>query len=221
MAERTNLITKDNPMKFIVGSVLLLTVSGLGIFWLLQNKKETITNSNEVLKISITPTATITLIPTEIEEKNVATISGTKVSTATATPSLIVSPTASIETTVTPTVASIESFESKDDGFSVKYSSLRKLYQDTEGSGKRYTFYSYSGNIAVHVGNNWSWINPGRNFSDKQLIDGHNSAIYEISNQKLVDIDKDELKYTIQCIHNGKKALKDECEKFLEDFKFI
>jgi len=92
---------------------------------------------------------------------------------------------------------------------------------ENEDSGKRYVFSSPLGNITVHTGNSWSWVNSGREFTDKLLVDGEKSYIYEISNQKIVDMEKGEMKYTIQCVHNASKTLKEECEKFLIDFKFI
>jgi hypothetical protein len=176
MTQRTNLITKHNPIKYILGSILLLAISGAGIVWIKEDKKD---NMVEEEVVTITPT------------------------------------------TVAPTVKLVESYESLDDGFTVKYDSKRKLVIENEESGKRYVFSNYSGNFTVHVGNRWSWISSERIFSDNLLIDGEKSYVYEISSQKIIDMERGDKKYTIQCIHNGKEELKTECQKFLENFEFI
>lgn len=210
MAERTNLIATDNPVKYILGSVLLLGISGIGIFWIFQNKK-----TPEVVKAEISVTPTIIVEKDETASVSALAITPTVALTAT----LTASKTASIS--AIPTLKLIETYQNVDDGFSVRYDGKRKLAVENEASGKRYIFYSYSGNITVHTGNAWSWINSGRTFSETLLVGGEKSYIYEISNQKIVDIEKGNKKYTIQCVHNGQKELKNECQKFLEDFNFI
>lgn len=219
MAERTNLIVSDNPKKYILGSLLLLVASGIGIFLILGNKennKNLISEENNLVtptkSISITPK--IEVIPTEkiASESNTIKISPTiKIATATATKAI----------SATPSVKALESYENTEAAFACKYESKRKLIVEKEASGTRYVFANQSGNITVHTGKSWSWVSSGRTFSDKQLIDGEKSYIYEISNQKIVDIEIGDQKYTIQCVHNAIKELKSECEKFLEEFKFI
>lgn len=205
MAERTNLISQNNSKKYIFGSIFLIILAIGGIVWLSQEKKvETEVVEQESEEISATPTEIIE----EIKETNKTT--GT----------VTIVPTKKV---VTPTteVKKIESFKSETDLFEVLYSGKRKLYQDNEGSGRRYTFYDYNGNITVHVGANWSWVYPERVYDDKLLVDGQKTFIYEISNQKIIDFEKNNKKYTIQCVHNGKTEIKNECQKFVEDFKFI
>jgi len=217
MSDRTNLNASSSPIKYILGSILFLTLSGIGLFWLVQRKQES--EYKKAVIISATPTETTLVTPTVVAAKITTTSAETTKKTATVTTTLITTPTATIVATATP--KTIESYVNNDDGFSVAYNSARKLYIENEDSGKRYIFYSYSGNITVHAGKTWSWINSGRIFTDKLLIDGEKSYVYEISNQKIVDIEKNNKKYTIQCVHNAKKELITECEEFLNNFKFI
>ena len=161
----------------------------------------------------ITPTATPSASPTP------------KVTTTpilTPTPSTIDDLTSTISTTPTPTPTEL-TFSSSTDGFSIIYNSYRKLYQDKETSGNRYTFYSNSGNFAVHVGlnNQWAWTTPNRNFSGNLVISGQNTYRYDTDAQTIVDIQYNSKNYTLQCIHNGKATLKAECETFLKSFKLL
>lgn len=221
MAQRTNLNTKESPIKYILGSVLLLATSGIGIFYLVGNtKKENIVS--EKLKTTITPTEAV--IPTVEITPTIKIATGTATITKTASPSAKVTanPTVKIASvSATPTLAAILTFSNKNDGFSVQYNSQRKVYTDKEDSGNRYTFYSNKGNFAVHVGKSWSWLYSDRNYSNGLLVDGVNTFVYEISNQKIVDFEKGDLKYTIQCVHNGLKELKTECDEFIKSFRFI
>lgn len=206
MAERTNLITPDNPLKYILGSILLLALSGIGMFWLtVQSKKETKIKENLV---NLKPTTVLSPKPTIIEVSEELT-------------DMLAPTTATSEGVATPSPKLVEEFKSMADGFVAKYKGTRKMYEENEISGKRYIFYSSSGNITVHVGKTWSWINSGRVFTDSLLVGGEKSYIYEISNQKIVDIEKGDKKYTIQCVHNAVTDLITECDKFLADFYFI
>lgn len=221
MAQRTNLNTKESPIKYILGSVLLLGISGIGIFYL-ANNNDNKKQISENLEPTIAPTETV--IPTIEITPTVKIATGTATITKTASPSAKVTATPTIKiasVSATPTLAAILTFSNKNDGFSVQYNSQRKVYTDKEDSGNRYTFYSNKGNFAIHVGKSWSWVYSDRNYSNGLLVDGVNTFVYEISNQKIVDFEKGDLKYTIQCVHNGLKDLKTECEKFLQDFKFI
>ncbi|HBP51539.1 MAG: hypothetical protein US68_C0010G0051 [Candidatus Shapirobacteria bacterium GW2011_GWE1_38_10] len=192
MTQRTNLTTKHNPIKYVLGSILLLTISGLGIVWMGQDKNESVIEETIVSK---TPTVII-------EKEELVT-------------------TATTVATIVPTIKLIESYENPDDGFAVKYENKRKLLIENEESGKRFVFSNSLGNITVHVGKKWSWLTSERIYTDNLLIDGEKSYVYEISNQKIVDVEKNDNKYTIQCVHNGRTELKIECEKFLENFQFI
>lgn len=201
MTERTNLIKKRNNGKYIWASLLFLLLSAGGVFWLMQGKND----KNEEISfepIEISPTETIS--PTEA-----------------------ISPTG-VKTTIAPTkkptaipTETVKVFESKDDNFKVSYSSYRQIYQDNENSGRRYTFYSYSGNIALHTGKEWSWTYPERVFTESLLVGGEKSFVYEADKQKIIDVEKDGKKYTIQCIHNNREDLIEECKNFMESFGFI
>ena len=159
--------------------------------------------------------------------KTVRTINSTTIA-PTATPTAKLTPTPSeirdlkSEISITPTPIS-SNYSSSTDGFSIVYSSFRKLYQDKETSGNRYTFYSNSGNFAVHVGlnNQWAWTTPDRNFSGNLVLSGQNTYRYDTDSQTIVDIQYNNKNYTLQCVHNGKSTLKAECETFLQSFKLI
>lgn len=196
MAERTNLIVKDNPTKYIVGSIILFIISLGGIYFLLTETKEVPIQDVKEVEIP-TPTIQIVIKPTQAEVLE------------------------TVEISVTPTTEQMKTYENKEEGFAVTYDGKRKVVVENEKSGKRYVFSNSMGNITVHVGKTWSWISSGRVFSNDLLVGGEKSFVYEISNQKIVDVEKDENKYTIQCVHNAKIDLKNECDKFLGDFEFI
>ncbi len=115
----------------------------------------------------------------------------------------------------------ITTYVSESDKFQVQHSSNRQVYTDPESSGTRYTFYQKSGNIAVHVGTDWSWSHPSRVFSDTYLVSDRPAFRYEINTQTIVDFETDELKYTIQCVHSGQQVQKDECEQFIHLFELL
>jgi hypothetical protein len=196
--------------------MILLALSGVGMFWLTEQKKKEAENIDSLVKVK----PTITVIE-KSEESTAASMLTPKLS-VTLTPTIATNEAmATPSVMTTPTPKAIEIYESKQGGFIVKYKGTRKIYEENESSGKRYIFYSYSGNITVHVGNSWSWLNSGRTFSEALLVDGEKTYVYEISNQKIVDLQKNDKKYTIQCVHNDLDELKAECDKFLTDFSFI
>lgn len=129
--------------------------------------------------------------------------------------------------TLTPnpveTKPTLTTYKSDKDNFTVQYLSNRKVYQDTEDSGLRYTFYSANGNFAIHVtsDNQWAWTTPNRDFSGNFLVSGLNTYRYDISTQTIVDVQYNGKNYTIQCVHNGKTSLKTECEEFISSFQFL
>lgn len=96
--------------------------------------------------------------------------------------------------------------------FTVTYGPNRKLIIENEPSGKRYVFYSSAGNITLHVGSKWSWQHPGRQLTP--------TFRYDTSTQTLIDLQKDDLNYTIQCVHGGSETLKSECDQFIANFQF-
>ena len=213
-------------MKFLIPSIVLLILSGLGIFFIFKINKSAQNTNSIPTPISIpTPQPTITIIPTITP---IATSSAKITITPTATPSTkiktTITPTFTPTLTPIPTIASgILNFKSTTDGFSISYNSGRKLYQDTESSGNRYTFYSSAGNFAVHVTKSgiWSWTNPDRNFSSAFIVSGQNTYRYDISTQTIIDLQSSTKNYTIQCVHNGKETLKTECEEFIKSFTLL
>jgi hypothetical protein len=209
-------------MKYLIPSIVLLILSGLGVFFIFK-----INNSTEAAITIATPTLTPTSIPTPQPTIIITpTIIPVATSSAKITITPIITPTATSSPTPIPTsttTSSLLNFKNTDSGFSVDYNSSRKLYQDTESSGSRYTFYSSSGNFAIHVSKSgiWAWINPDRNFNSDLIVSGKNTFRYDIATQTIVDLQSSTKNYTIQCVHNGKAALKTECEEFIKSFTLL
>lgn len=226
---------KTKPSLYLVLTVILVILSiigGIFLFQIISKQNNSDSNSSSVSKIELIPTD----VP-QISVTPIATTTAKVTSTPVASPTskIKVTPTATptatpikkITPTITPSTTSVPSatltYSSSADGFSIDYSSTRKLYQDTESSGNRYTFSLSSGNFAVHVGLNdkWAWTTPNRNFSGDFIIAGLNTYRYDISTQTIVDLQSNGKNYTLQCIHNGKESLKTECEAFLQSFKLL
>ena len=167
--------------------------------------------------VTPTPDSFYPLIPTS----SPSTISSSPLPLSTDDPS---SPSAVISPVLSPSPTTIPdylTFTDNTDAFTVEHSSARTLYQDKNGSANRYTFYSPAGSIAVHVGPDWSWQHPGREFTPIFKIDGRDTFRYDINLQTIVDIQKDGNKYTIQCVHNAKEELKSNCDRFFSTFRFL
>ncbi len=228
--------------KYIVFTIILLILSVLGFFFIFKinnSPLDLLISTFNTPKITQTPTSiptpepTITAAPTATSSTKISvTPTATSSTKLTITPTTKVTPTTKITPTSTPIVtvtptstptASILNFKSTADGFSINYNSTRKLYQDTESSGNRYTFYSSLGNFAVHVSQSgtWSWSHPDRNFSSAFIVSNQNTFRYDISTQTIIDLQSSSKNYTIQCIHNGKATLKTECEEFIKSFQLL
>jgi len=219
--------------KFLIASITLLILSGLGVFFIFK-----INNLPKTIDLIATPTSIPTQIPT-IAVTPIATSAAEIITiTPTATPStkIKITPNVTLTPTViitpvltpitTPTIISLPSilnYKNENDGFSINYSSSRKLYQDVESTGNRYTFYSSNGNFVVHVSpsGTWAWTNSDRNFNQTLIVSGQNTYRYDISTQTIVDLQSSSKNYTIQCLHNGKAALKIECEEFIKSFTLL
>jgi len=207
-SSRTDLDRPASTTSYLILTIILVILSLAGLYLLFRLKKPD--STPVVVEQSVVPT----IVPEPTIEE---IITPTSVSTESANPSIVPTvPTA--KTSASPTPATLN-YTSDTDKFSVVYQSLRKLYQDTEASGNRYTFYLTSGNIAVHVGTQWSWINPNRQFSSDFLVSGLPTFVYGISTQRIVDVEAGQTKYTIQCVHNARQPLIEECDQFLKDFK--
>ena len=227
--------------KYLILSIVLLILSGLGIFFIFKINNSALTLlSSETAESVVTPTSvptqkpTITVTPVATSSAKItvtptATVSA-KTATATPTVKVTATPTIKITPTIIPTatpspvsISGSSIFKTSTDAFSVSYSSSRKLYQDTESTGNRYTFYLSSGNFAIHVSpsGTWSWTNPDRNFSSTLIVSGQNTYRYDISTQTIVDLQSSTKNYTIQCVHNGNTTLKTECEAFIKSFTLL
>ena len=227
--------------KYLVLTIILLILSGFGIFLIFKINNSPVSTQIKpkiqdlTSEISITPTTTpiVTVTPIATITGKIASPSPAKkpTITPTATPTAKLTITPTIKLTPTPTLISSSSaslptlatFKNIEDNFSINYLSFRKLYQDKESSGNRYTFYSSSGNFAVHVApsGSWAWTNSDRNFSPGFLVSGQNTYRYDITSQTIVDLQSSDKNYTIQCVHNGKESLKTECENFIKSFQLL
>jgi len=223
-------------IKYLILTIILLILSAFGVFLVFKINSSPLSLFLSTPETAITPTPVVEeIIPTEIPKISItpiATVTGkiaspspTKKPTITVTPTA--TPTAKLTPIITPTPISSPSaqlnFNSSEDKFSVVYNSSRKLYQDKESTGNRYTFYSLSGNFAVHVASSgtWAWTAPDRNFSSSLIVAGQNTYRYDISTQTIVDLQSSTKNYTLQCIHNGKESLKTECETFIKSFQLL
>lgn len=128
------------------------------------------------------------------------------------------SPQVTFPPSATPT-PEFQSFTSDIDNFSIAFSRSRQLYQDKESTGNRYTLYSPLGNIAIHVGQKWSWIYPHRVFTSDFLVAGQSTFIYDLSSQTITDFQFNGKSYTIQCVHRGSSDIKAECLRLLKSFQ--
>jgi len=219
---------------YLILTIVLVILSAIGVFFLVKTKNTTNTNSTgSVSKIALIPTDS----PREVEDVSVtptiiATPSGTQItptiiaSAASKSSSKKITPTPTKIPTITSTpivstTIGLLDFSSSIDGFSVNYNSSRKVYQDKESTGNRYTFYSISGNFAIHVATSgqWAWTNPNRKFTKDLLIAGQPTFKYDIPTQTIIDLQSGDQDYTIQCVHNGNATLKSECESFYTSFK--
>lgn len=232
--EGNSFLSKQNKI-FLTSAIILAILSLIGGVWLFFSLRQP-QFSTAVIEQSTptsmpTPEETIapTIEPTSTIKPKQSTSSATPTLKPTTKPTLIPTPTV-IPTTIptptsvltpTPTSTSLIDFNSTADNFSVSYSPVRKLYQDTESSGNRYTFYLSSGNFAVHAGTGWSWSYPNRTYTTDFLINNQPTFRYDINTQTIVDVQYNSKNYTIQCVHNGSSSLKAECEQFLKSFRFF
>lgn len=216
---------KTKNSAYLVLTIIFVILSVIGGYFLYQISRQQQTSTNTTQK-EVTPTPVE--VPVETPIITIIPIATTSVSL---TPTKkIATPTATLKPTSTPknsdsveTTSSLLNFQSSEDGFSIDYLPKRKLYQDTESSGNRYTFYLSSGNFAVHVGLNdkWAWTASNRDFSGDFLVAGLNTYRYDISTQTIVDLQYNGKNYTLQCVHNGNTTTKAECEEFLQSFKLL
>jgi len=190
----------NSNSKYLLFSLILLLLSAAGIYFLYLYLPGLKPSPPVPVSQLFTPS------PVSENQAPVATDSG------------ISSPDPSLLPTPTPF---IKTYVSESDKFQVQHSSDRQVYTDPESSGLRYTFYKKDGNIAVHVGTDWSWSHPSRVFSDTYLVSNRPAFRYEINTQTIVDFATDALKYTIQCVHSGNQLQKDECEQFIHLFELL
>lgn len=225
---------------YLILAIILLILSTIGGYFLFQNfqkGQQTSYNSNTVPKIEMVPTdipdQEEPIVTPEITESTISAkttlaptskITPTKIPTKKPTliPTKTITPTKTLTSTSSATKSLLD-YSNSTDGFSISYSSSRKLVQDTEDSGNRYTFTSTLGNFAVHVSSSssWAWTHPDRQFSTGFTVSGQPTFRYDIATQTIVDLQSSDKNYTLQCVHNGKDSVKTECEAFLASFKLL
>lgn len=222
---------KTKNSVYLVLTIIFVILSVIGGYFLYQINHQQQTSTG-IAQTEVTPIPTKIAIETPIATASPIASSSVKNKLSPTPTKKIASPTATIKPTSTPKTTlvpteiltpTLMTYTSTDDGFSVDYSSKRKLYQDTESSGNRYTFYLSSGNFAIHVGLNdkWAWTTSSRDFSGDFLVSGQNTYRYDISTQTIVDLQYNGKNYTLQCVHNGNAAAKTECEEFISSFQFL
>ncbi len=188
--------------KYFWGSLILIIVSLTGVWWIM-GKNGLIKTTEDKRKESINaiyPTVTPPLRGQPITKKVV--------------------PTEILTGQTTNKGGLTEEFSSQT-VFKSVYDTDRKLYIEKEYSGTRYVLYRSDSKITVHVGNMWSWVHPKRELEETGVVSGQKTFTYEIRSQKIVDFIDGNKKYTIQCVHNGSTVNKDECDKFLSNFRLI
>ena len=197
---RSDLDSHHHNSTYIFLTVILVILSLIGLYLIFN-----FPSKPQVVVKNTLPTDTP--IPTQIE---VPEITGSVTPVLSATPSAAPTPT-----------PEIGFYQSDVDNFSVSYKTSRKLYQDKEITGNRYTFYSPQGNIAIHTGTQWSWTYPERTFTTDLIIAGQPTFVYQTDSQTITDFQVNSQKYTIQCVHNGVAELKSECDQFVTSFKLL
>lgn len=219
MPTRTDMAMPQGRGPFLILAIIftILSIAGILLYFNLDRQSTALVAEEKTPES--TPTMASQPIIMDMTPSSFPSVKPSPLPTPSLKPtSSSVSPTTAVDNTPTP---SVQSFSSEVDKFSVIFKSDRKLYQDTESSGNRYTFYKQSGNFAVHTGTSWSWIHPGRQFNPSVLVASQPSFRYDIATQTIIDIEKGDQKYTLQCIHNGVTSLKSECEEFINSFKLL
>jgi hypothetical protein len=231
-------------IKYIVLTILLLILSVFGVIFIFKINSSPLSVFSSAPKTEVATGPSFKTEPQEVENPEVNTadleestkeLSPTSKPTSkptiapiqrsTPVPTRVSTPIPTKMPTPQPTssIPTILTFTNPANNFSIKYLSNRKVYSSTEEFGDRYTFYNNLGNFAVHVTRTgtWCWTNSGRTFTSDLTIAGLNTYRYDISSQTIVDIQAGSRNYTLQCVHNGRKALKVECEEFIKSFTFL
>lgn len=191
--------------KYFWASLLLIIISAIGVWWILTKngiiKTAEQKRAENISAIYPTTTTANKLVPTVKKTVPTEKYTGEPMTKG-----------GLVETKDVVTTQNI---------FSSVYNTERKLYIEKEYSGTRYVLWKADSKITLHVGNSWSWTHPGRELTTTDVVPNHKVFVYSIGSQKIVDFIDNNKKYTIQCVHNGSSAVKEECEKFISEFKLI
>jgi hypothetical protein len=157
---------------YIIAGIILIGLSILG-FWWLKDTKNISTGDEESI-----------VIPTSSSKTNAK---------PTIKPTLV--------PTIKPSLSYNGHLKVVEDGFEAFFAKNREVYKEYESTGVRYPLWRKDSIITVHVSRgNWCWLHPGRNFSSTEKVAGRETFVYNISSQKLVDVENNGKKYTIQCL---------------------
>lgn len=211
-----NKLSPNKPSYFILFVLsLVFIVSGVFIYnYVSKNLSRKLTDQN-IQKIYPTSTQ----IPTSAVNSSPSPIPTDTGSSPSAKPS---SPT-TVELSPTPSTPYLKTFSSSDLNFKIDYLSTRQLFQDDSSVASRFVFVHPDGNFVVHVGfNDYTWTHSGRVFSDELILVDKQTFVFDTTSQKVVDLKTDDgYYYTLQCVHNGKQDLIDECQDFINSFSFL
>jgi hypothetical protein len=221
---------KNKNSVYLILSVILVILSiiaGLFLFNLLQQRNLDNSQPSTSNKIALIPTDSPQQLIDDLSQDDLLEASPTAKISPTKVPSKAPTkiPTPTTIPTLVPTSApsSTTTFTDTDKTFSLKYNSSRVLYQDNTSLAKRYTFYLPTSSFALHIASDggWAWTNPSRQFTDTFTVADQPTFRYDIKTQTIVDLQFNDMNYTLQCVHNGKEALMTECEQFIESFDLL
>lgn len=202
----------NNNRTYIILAFTLIIFSLLGLYYFNRPTSQ-VEAPVSLAEVSVTPTDTIST--PQLSPEPTFTPSDNSLFPEDTTP-ITSSPT--MAPPVPTTTPEYYTLNNPQYNFTLSYSSRRRLYEDPENSGVRFTFYSPSGNIALHVGPDWSWQHPGRQFNSDTYVSGHQAFVYKTTNQTIIDFESGDIKYTIQCVHNSQEIKIQECTQFTTSF---
>lgn len=215
---RANLDEIGHKSSYIILAVVFIILSIIGFIVFIQIRERQTKSAPTVMPITGTPRYDNKPTQTPAAKPSLAVASPTPtISIVNASPT----PTVPIDTISPTPTPEFTSFSSASEKFSLTHKTSRTVYTDKEGTGTRYTFYNPNHNFAVHVGADWSWLHPGRQFTTTFTLDSQPTFRYDIDSQTIVDVKYGNFLYTFQCIHQGLASYKAECTSFLNSVKFL
>jgi hypothetical protein len=205
--------------------VILSIIAGIFLFNILRQRHRLASQPLTSQKIALIPTDSPQQLIDDLSDDDIfkqpsPTNKPSPTKIITQVPTKIPIPTLVPTSTPDP----IKIFTDINKTFALEYDSSRIIYEDnTATTSKRYTFYLATSSFALHISptGTWSWSHPNRQFTNTFTVDGQPTFKYDIDTQTIVDLQSTGKNYTLQCIHNGKEALKTECDQFIKSFKLL